>query len=311
LKRNMKIVSPSKELIFEMTKKVSPREQAIFTIMRQTGLPPEIIKKLKYKDLEKTKQFPRKIEVRQFQTSREKPPVFIGEEASFYLDRYLASRNDLTPESPLFCTRSKKELNEKNLSRTFRQTLDNITKEKKHGKLDSTNNQPKTNRRKFSVYSLVRFYQKNAELYEKALKDNPNESDEFYKRLYKEKAMPYLEIDSLITINLTKKQRRTELANRDYTIKEMKQTIVRDNEYINSIMVLLYTNMGDYETGENIKLGDTLIDLWKETSKLQFRNMGDAWVGKKKLIEPDKDIVQELITTLKAIKKPYDELYNA
>jgi len=278
--------------------------------MRQTGLTPEIIKKLKYKDLEQTKQIPRKIEVRQFQTRREKPPVFIGEEGSVYIDRYLASRNNITPESLLFCTKKENGIDTKNLSRTFRLTFDNIVKEKKvYCKLEATNPQSKTNKRKFSIYSLIRFYQENSECYENASKEHRNESDEFYRRLYKEKAMPSLEIQSLITIRLTRKQRQTELANLDYQIKEMKQTIARDSEYISSILTLLYNNFGDYETGENIEIGDNFIELWKEIFDLQHEFLGYAWehVGTIKRV-PMLDIVDELTKTLKRLREPYYQL---
>jgi hypothetical protein len=58
--------------------------------------------------------------------------------------------------------------------------------------------------------------------------------------LYREKAMPSLEIESLIIIRLTKKQRRAEIANQHYQIKEMKQTIARNSEFIGTILTLLY-----------------------------------------------------------------------
>jgi hypothetical protein len=169
--------------------------------------------------------------------------------------------------------------------------------------------QHEKNRRKFSIYSLIRFYQENSKNYEKSLKDNPHESDVFYRKLYTEKAMCSLEIESLITIRLTRKQRRTELANRDYQIKEMKQTIARDSEYISSILTLLYNNEGDMETGENIEIGDRLIELWKETFEKQNDYVMFAWknIDKFKIL-PMADIVQELTRTIMRIKKPYDEL---
>lgn len=304
-----KIIGASIELISEITKKVSPREQAIFTIIRQTGLSPEVMKKLKYKDLEETKQLPRKIEVRQFPERRNKPPVFIGEEANLYLNRYLAKRSNIAPEDPLFCSRTGKEINTKNLSRTFRRTLDKLMKEKKSSRnLVSITPQP-THRREYSIYSLVRYYQENAKSYEKALKDNPNENDDFYRNIYEKKAMPSLEIETLITINLTRKQRKNEIANQSHQIKEMKQTIAADREYISSILTLLYNNNGDIETGENIEIGDNFLKLWKETFDKQLDYLPFAWtnIGKFKLL-PMEDIIEEFTKTLLRIKKPYDEL---
>jgi hypothetical protein len=302
LTNKKKIVSASRELILEITKKVSIREQAIFTIIRQTGLSPEFIKKLKYKDLEQTEQIPRKIETRQFMAYHDKPPVFIGEEASLYLNRYLATRNNLTPESSLFCSKTGKEIDTKNLSRTFRQTLDKIINEKK------TSGTHK--RREVSIYSLVRFYQENSKNYKKALKDNPHESEDFNRRLYKEKAMPSLEFESLITIRyLTRKQRRTELSNLKFQNKEMKQTITRDREFISSILTLIYNNKGDPETGEAVEIGDEFIELWKETFDEEHEYLMWVWgkIGTRKLL-PMPDIVEELTKTLKQIKEPYDQL---
>jgi hypothetical protein len=305
---DLKIISINRDLIYKITKKVPTREKAIFTIMRQTGLTPETIKNLKYKDLEQTKLIPRKIEVRQFRGECRRPPIFIGEEANIYLNQYLAIRENLTPESPLFCNRKGKEINTKNLSRAFRQTLNDIERENKaYGKLEATKPMPKLCREDFSLYSLIRFYQENAECYEKALKHNPNENDEFYRSLYKEKAMPFLEIESLITLRLPKKQYHNLVANQGFQIEEMKQTIARDSEYISSILSLIYNNKGDPETGEAEEIGDNFIELWKQTERAQSKNLLDCWDGSAPFV-PYKDIVDELAKTLKRIKKPYDEL---
>jgi hypothetical protein len=295
-----------------MTKRVSTREKAIFTVIRQTGLTPETIKKLKNKDLEQTTRIPRKIETRQLPKFQKKPPVFVGEEANLYLNQYLATKEDPAPESPLFCTSKGTEIDTKNLSRTFRQTLDVIERENKgSGKLEAIKSRNVLERRNFSLYSLIRFYQENAECYEKAMKNNPNETDEFYRRLYKEKAMPFLEINSLVTLRLTKRQYHNVVAGQDFQIKEMRQTIARDSEYISSILTLLYNNRGDPETGTNIEIGDNFIELWKETKEQQEKNLMSAWRsrGAVKLL-PLLDIVEELTKTLERIKKPYNQLEN-
>jgi hypothetical protein len=87
----------------------------------------------------------------------------------------------------------------------------------------------------------------------------------------------------------------------------MKQTIAKDNEYIGSILSLLYNNKGDCETGEDIELGNHFIELWKRTEEEQRRNLMECWTRKTKPL-PYKDILEELTKTLKRIIKPYEEL---
>ena len=232
------------------------------------------------------------------QGTAKKPPHFIGEEANTYIERYLATRNNLTPESLLFSAKKNpnKEINTKNMSRAFRTALKKID-DFREGKV--------------TLFSLIEFYRKNTKHYQTEIDNNPNETDEYYRKLYKEKAMPFLEIESpiTITINPTKKRYRKEILKRDSLIREMKQTITRDSEYISSILSLLYSNRGDPETHENEEIGDRFIELWKEVSELQIKNLENAWKseGRTKLL-PFFDIVEELTKTLKRIKKPYDEL---
>jgi tetratricopeptide (TPR) repeat protein len=276
--------------------------------MRQSGLSPEIIKNLKYGNLEFTKWTPRKIDARQF--TGKKTPNFIGEEANTYLKQYLASREDLTSENYLFCTNKNTKIDTGNLSRTFRHILYEIERENKASNiLQTTHFQNNTQIKNLSLYSLIRFYQETAKYYEEALKNNPNRNDEFYKRLYEEKAIPFLEINSLITLRLTKKQFNDEIAIRESQSKEMKHTIAVDNNYISSIFTLIYNNKGDPETGEAEKIGNYFLDLWKETADIQRKNLMTSWVsrGKIKLL-PLLDIVEELTKTLKRLKKPYNQL---
>ena len=129
--------------------------------------------------------------------------------------------------------------------------------------------------------------------------------------MYAKRAMPFLEIESQITISInpTRKRYRNELWKRDTQIKEMKQTITADNEYISSILTLLYNNRGDPETGENEQIGDNFIELWKETRDKQLKNLWDSWQSNFKIeLLPGVDIIEELTKTLKRIKKPFDEL---
>jgi hypothetical protein len=300
-----------RNLIIKITRRVPIREKAFFTIMRQTGLKPKTITRLKIKNLEPSTTIPRRIDIKQGTTR--KPPHFIGEEANKYITQYLATRKNPTPERLLFSTQNNpnKEISTKNVSRAFRIALEEIEKEKKDRYQPISANIEQSRKRKFTLFSLTEFYRENAKHYKTELENNPNENDEYYRKLYKEKAMPFLEIESpmKIVINPTKKRYQREILKRDSRIREMEQTIARDSEYISSILSLIYSNKGDPETHENEEIGDRFIELWKEVSKLQIKNLEDVWQseGKIKLL-PLLDIVEELTKTLKRIKKPYDEL---
>jgi hypothetical protein len=111
------------------------------------------------------------------------------------------------------------------------------------------------------LFSLIEFYREKAKHYLDEIDKNPNENDEYYRKMYKEKALPFLEIESPITY-------QKEILKLGSQIKEMKQTIARDSEYISSILTLLYNNKGDPETGENEEIGDSFIELWKEVREL-------------------------------------------
>jgi hypothetical protein len=173
--------------IINITKECPPREKAFFTIMRQSGLPPHIIKQLKVRDVEKISE-PNTTRPCRINVPHEKRPTYIGEEAVKYTKRYLKTRKDLTPESPLFTIRNDpdKEINIKSESRTFTTIARRIDR--------ST---------KLTLYSLIGFYRMNAKEYLTELKryDTPKD-DELYRQLYEEKAMPYLEIEELTPIEM-------------------------------------------------------------------------------------------------------------
>jgi len=282
--------------------------------MRQSGLTPQTVKKLRIKSLEPSTIIPRRIstipELKQRRTKQ--PPHFIDEEANIYIKQHLAARKNLKPENLLFASKNnpKKEISTKNVSRAFREALDEIQNEKNLHEPRSINAK-KFRKRKFSLFSLIEFYRENTKHYKSELDNNPNEDVEYYRKLFKEKAMPFLEIESSMTITIspTRKLYQNEIHWRDRKIGEMKQTITRDSDYISSILTLLYNNKGDPETGENEEIGDRFIELWKEVRKLQLKNLEVAWKSEGEIkVLPFLDIVEELTKTLKRIKRPYDEL---
>jgi hypothetical protein len=173
--------------IINITKECPPREKAFFTIMRQSGLPPHIIKHLKVRDVERILESntPRPCRIN---VPHEKRLTYIGEEAVKYTKRYLKTRKDLTPDSPLFTIRNDpdREINIKSESRTFTTIARKINR--------ST---------KLTLYSLIGFYRMNAKEYLTELKRyDTSKDDELCRQLYEEKAIPYLEIEELTPIEM-------------------------------------------------------------------------------------------------------------
>jgi len=183
----------TRDEINRITDKCQPREKAFFTVMRQSGLPPHTIKQLKIKNLERilnpNTPIPCKINV-----PHEKSRTFIGEEAVKYLKQYLATRINLTSESLLFTIRNNpnKEINTKNVSRVFKRAAEKLEKAKK-----ITYEVRKGKPSELRLYSLIKFYRKKAKYYLAELDNNNTpKDDEFYRKLYEEKAMPFLEIET-------------------------------------------------------------------------------------------------------------------
>ena len=80
------------------------REQAFFSFMVQSGLRPDTIVSLQLKDLESLDKVPCKVNVPKQKTKGNYGAyfTFIGEDALYYLKRYLSERKDLGPDSLLF-----------------------------------------------------------------------------------------------------------------------------------------------------------------------------------------------------------------
>jgi len=196
----------TKDEINWITKNSKPREQAFYTIMRQSGLSPNTIRQLKIKHLEKIREpdtpIPCKIDIpHEIEKNRfGRHPSFIAEESVKDLKKYLTKRElqdkeKLTPESLLFTLHSKpnKQINMKEMNRAFKKTAKKI----RHGKSNS-----------LQLNALREFFKrKSAEMghsHVNYLMGNMNkapngiytpEDDEFYRKLYKELVMDSLEIE--------------------------------------------------------------------------------------------------------------------
>lgn len=214
----------TKDEINRITERCQPREKAFFTVMRQSGLPPRAIRQLKIEDLERILHPDTPIPCR-VSAKHGEFRTFIGEEAIRYLKQYLATRTNLTPESLLFTIQNnpKKEINTKDVSRAFRLAAQKLEKERKIN-YEIRRGKPSELR----LYSLIEFYRKNTKYYLTELhnKSTPK-NDEFYRKLYEEKAMPFLEIESPTPTDIRRlrQQQQREIEKRDKEIQELKDSI--------------------------------------------------------------------------------------
>jgi hypothetical protein len=221
--KNMKNRIITKDEINKITNECKPREKAFLTIMRQSGLEPHTIKKLKIKNLEKILEpnppTPCKIEIGKFG----KPPAFLGEEAIKYLKDYLGNRENLTPESLLFTNNKNpnKEINTKDVSRAFRITAQKLNKT---GKITFEVRIGKPS--ELHLYSLIEFYKENAKGYLTELKSSISKDDEFCRKLYEERAMPFLETETLTPeIYKLRKQQQREMEKQNNENRELKDQL--------------------------------------------------------------------------------------
>jgi hypothetical protein len=279
--------------INKITARSPIREKAFFTIMRQSGLKPNQIKKLRLKNVDTSLGVPFKIEL----SETDLVPAFVGEEAARYLNQYLATRKDnLKPESLLFASHknSNQEINTKDVSRTFRIAAVEVMKEKTE---------------RLQLFSLVKFYRTKAKHYIKELKDHPFDADEKYRELYEIHALPFLQIESTIMVQAktSRKWFSNKIERQNNQIRGLQRTIAINNEYMASILSLLYDNKGDWNTGENVKLGDKFIKLWQKAVDVQIVNPLEFLNGRRAYIPPV-DILEELTKTLQKILKPYGRI---
>ena len=219
--------------INRITEKCQTREKAFFTVMRQSGLPPHIIKQLKIRNLERILEpdtpIPCKVKRDNLST-----PDFIGEEAVKYLKLYLKTRTrpNPTPESFLFTIRNNpnKQINTKDVSRAFRLATQksinrSITRELKKGEPSE-----------LRLYSLIKFYRKKAEDYLKELNNNSTATDdEFNRKLYEEKARPKLEIEPPTPIQIQRLEREN---------RELKERLTKFENTLLPVTRLYYESLG-------------------------------------------------------------------
>jgi hypothetical protein len=169
-----------------------PREQAFFTFIRQSGLTPNQAKQLRIQDLENILDPNPSIPSAIKQPLLKDRPAFIGYEAVKYLKAYLSTRRNLTPQTLLFASSgiTANQINTHNLSTTFTQIARKLLKD---GKIVH----------KIKLYDFVSFFRTKAKLYLKEPSNSTTSHDvEFWRKQYKEKALPNLEIEPLTPLEM-------------------------------------------------------------------------------------------------------------
>ena len=229
----------TKEEIVQIMAQVKPREKAFFAVMAQSGLRPHTIKQLRLKHLEDFERVPCKIEIPQELAKGKYGSyvTFIGPGAAKYLKLYFATRENLTPDSLLFCAHDnpKKPVNTKDMSRAFRLAARKL---EKSGAIEYKIREGKPS--ELRLYNLRKFFRKYAnqvgfENVNYLMGHTVRGSDanykpqdpEFYRELYAEKAMPFLRLETSSPLETEKAITTLEQENRELKnqIKRLENTM--------------------------------------------------------------------------------------
>ncbi|UCE44501.1 MAG: hypothetical protein JSV57_03220 [Candidatus Bathyarchaeota archaeon] len=192
----------------------NPRDKALWCVLAQSGVRPQLIVKLKRKHLEDLATVPCKIDAPR-ELSKGKYGhsfTFIGSDAVELIRNYFKTRPNLTPESYIFTKTGREEpLTRKAISAQFYRKVRSL---KKAGDLDFKT--PSGKPAEIRLYNLRKWFRKQSQQagveYVNFWMGHvtsyraphiprsddayfPKENVEFHRRLYKEKAMPFLRIE--------------------------------------------------------------------------------------------------------------------
>lgn len=227
-----------------------PRDKAFFSMMAQSGLRPGTLCDLRLKHIEpefSEGKMPCKIEVPEELAKGEFGAyyTYMGEESLKYLKAYLATRPGVGPEDYLFTSHgTDKRCNPKSMSRIFVRAIQKL-KEKGIMDFDQTaKGKPRTVR----LYNLRKFFRREAGkagieyvnfwMGHKTNYKAPHipasdvhyfsrEDVEFQRQLYKEKAMPYLRLETATPSETeqTIMELRNQIVDRDKIIAELRSKV--------------------------------------------------------------------------------------
>ena len=249
---NRDITHEELKLIFDASR---PRERAFFAILAQSGLRPATICSLRLKHIKKDlieKRVPCKIDVPQ-ELAKGKYRgyfTFISDEAVKYLEAYLNTRRNITHEDFLFVKQgTQQEANPKSFSALFSRTL-----QKLHEKgLIEVEQKERGKPRDVRLYNLRKFFRKHANqagfefvqfwmghTVKEGVDEHYRPTDvEYHRKLYAEKAMPFLRLETATPTETEKtiEELREQVRDRDGEVKALKETMSKMHplvEFVNS-----------------------------------------------------------------------------
>ena len=177
------------------------------------------------------------------------------------LKKYLATRRNPKPEELLFTLQdgSNKEINLKNISRAFRFADEKVQKNQ-----FLTPIQAKPNR--ITLYDLVKFYRKKAKHYliERKKETTPKD-EELIRRLYEQKALPFLEIETptktdLIILRKQHKQLKEQIDEIEKKLKDEFDDWIEENSDENAEEEYQAHLKWEQEHPEEVKQNEEIAD---------------------------------------------------
>lgn len=235
----------TKEEIKLIIKEAQPREKAYYSLMVQSGLRPQTISNLKIGDLENLLEentlIPCLITIRQEITKGKYSEyfTFTAEESIQYIKEYLKRqrKQPLTPEEYLFTMQNgKTPVKPDVINHTFARTIKKLRKENIidfKTDTETVNNKIRTNN-KIKLYNLRKYFRNNNHAdwdyknfwmghisklgVDKHYIDTSTtpENIKKHKQIYKEKAMPYLKIETTTPDEIIQTATKLETENKEF-----------------------------------------------------------------------------------------------
>ena len=267
-----------------------PRERAFFSFMVQSGLRPETVCMLQFKDLEPFDKNPCKVTVKKEKSKGHYADyfTFIAEDTIKHLEDYHSTRTKKTPEDFLFTNLNETgHLHRSHPSRYFQETASKL---RTAGKVQyETKVQGKPS--ELRLYNLRKYFRKQAsqaggdfcnfwmghalpQTSDKAYfprDGGSKEIVEIHRKIYAEKAAPFLRLETS-TPNETEKA----IESQAVQIGLLKDEVSKLREYVNTV------------TSENLLL----------------RTQSQSRVAQ--IIHPGSDLVEALTVELQALRKRLD-----
>jgi len=231
----------TKEEIIQIMSLAKIREKAFFVVMVQSGLRPHTIVQLRLKNLESFDKIPCKIDVPKEITKGKYGSyvTFLGLEAIKYLKQYFATRTNLGPGSLLFCAHDDpaKPVSVKDMSRAFRLAARKL---EQSGAIDFEIRKGKPSELRF--YTLRKFFRKQAH---QMGFENVNylmghvvrgsdanykpQDPEFYRKLYEDKAMPFLRLETATPTETEKTiaELKKQIEQKDQKVQEIEEKLTK------------------------------------------------------------------------------------